>query len=260
MKKKGLLIMIFVLCAAGLAGCRFSVNISPGVSSFVYEDADRYTMGGTSLSDKVENVEVEWLSGNVQVAVHDRNTIEFSEEANKQLDRNNTLYYWLDGRTLHIKFCRSGKWNFAGLEKNLILWLPKDLKLKELKVDSISAAIAAGDVKAQKLELNSVSGAASVDGGEFDEIKGDFVSGDVSVASLNVPEEMEIDTVSGSVKLFLLQSADFTLEFETVSGDFSSDIALKADGDKYICGDGINRYEIDTVSGDVDIYANEDGF
>ena len=251
MKKR--IAMILSLCVLVLGGCRYHFNVSSGLSSFIYEDSDRYTMGGASLHDTIENIEIEWLSGKVQVAEHDKNTIEFTEESNKKLDKDTTLYYWLNGKTLYIQFCRSGKWNFDGLEKDLILWLPKDIHLNELKIDSVSAVINAGNVKAAKVELNSVSGETSLIGGEIKEIKGDFVSGDVFVACRTAPEKMEIDTVSGAVALFLAETADFTLDYETVSGDLSSDISFKKSGDDYICGDGTYQYEIDTVSGDVSI-------
>lgn len=253
MKKRIGLILFLVLCVLCIAGCRFSINITPGMSSFLYEDADRYTMGGSSISNTVEKVDIEWISGQVRMEVHDKNTIEFSETANENLNENNSLYYWLDDKTLHIKFCRSGKWDFTDLEKDMTIYLPQELILKELNVESISAVIIADDVHAQKLELESVSGDVSVKGSEMNEINADSISGDVSIVCRTMPKEMEIDTVSGSVELFLGESADFTLNFETVSGDLSSDIPFRVSGDSYTCGVGTYQYEIDTVSGDVSI-------
>ena len=132
MKKVIVLLFTAVLCAVLLCGCRMSVRPSVGLSSFRYDHAEQYTGGGATLTDVVERVEIHWLSGSVAVQAHGKNTISFSEEANRKLTKDDCLYYRLDGTTLLIQFCRSGKWDLNGLEKDLTVLLPEELLLKDL--------------------------------------------------------------------------------------------------------------------------------
>lgn len=297
MKKTVRLMILAVLCAALLSGCGMSFHTSSGRSDFLYDNAESYTMGGASLTDTVEKVEVEWLSGSVLVTTHPGDTVEFEESANRRLNDDNTLYYRLEGTTLHIKFCRSGKWDFSGLAKDLTLRLPESLTLTELEVDSVSAEVAADAVSAAELKLNTVSGAilvtdcevtekaqlgsvsgeigaglqgslkklnagsvsgsVSVSAGEIDSLETETTSGSISVSVGTAPRELEVDTVSGSVKLYLPEDAGFTLRFSTVSGSFVSDLPCKADGKRYVCGSGAGDYSVETTSGSLRIRAAE---
>ena len=143
MKKVIVLLFTAVLCAVLLWGCRMSVRPSVGLSSFRYDHAEQYTGGGAILTDAVERVEIHWLSGSVAVQAHGEDTVSFSEEANRKLTKDDCLYYRLEGTTLLIQFCRSGKWDLNGLEKDLTVLLPEELLLKDLEIDSVSAEIAA---------------------------------------------------------------------------------------------------------------------
>lgn len=295
MKKVTSLILILGVCVCLLSGCRLPFGSSSGLSDIRYEDAERYTAGGASLTDTVERVKIDWVSGSVRVTSHAGDTVEFAEEANRGLNDDTSLYYWLDGTTLRIKFCRSGKWSLSGLEKDLTLYLPEELALKELEVDGVSAELEAAAVRAEELKLETVSGgirvtdcsvakeaelfsvSGSIDAGlpgTLEKLKTDTVSGRVTVSAgeilsvrggstsgglsfslSNAPRSLEVDTVSGSVELYLPEDAGFTLRFSTVSGELSSDLPCRPDGKEYVCGDGAGDYSIGTTSGDVTIRA-----
>ena len=291
MKKVLVPLFTAALCAVLLCGCRMSVRPSVGLSSFRYDHAEQYTGGGAILTDVVERVEIHWLSGSVAVQAHGEDTISFSEEANRELTKDDCLYYRLDGTTLLIQFCRSGKWDLNGLEKDLTVLLPEELLLKDLEIDSVSAEIAAQGVGTEAANLNTISGdirltdciitklaeldtvsgavateltqpldslyAGTVSGHmevtapEIGAFHGDTTSGAVSLAVDAAPRELDIDTVSGDVTLHLPEEADFALEVDTVSGDFSSELPCAKKDGRYVCGSGTGVYEIDTTSGDI---------
>lgn len=291
MKKVMVLLFTAALCALLLCGCRMSARSSVGLSSFRYDHAEQYTGGGATLTDVVERVEIHWLSGSVAVQAHGKNTISFSEEANRKLTEDDCLYYRLDGTTLLIQFCRSGRWDLNGLEKDLTVLLPEELLLKDLKIDSVSAEIAAEGIGTEEADLNTVSGdirltdciitklaeldtvsgaaaaeltqpleslrAGTVSGRveiaapEIGAFHGDSTSGAVSLAVDIAPRELDIDTVSGDVILSLPEEADFALEVDTVSGNFSSELPCAQKNGRYLCGSGTGIYEIDTTSGDI---------
>lgn len=63
MKKTFSIMLILAVCAGLLSGCRVSVHLPVGLLSFYYDNAERYTVGGADISDTVECVEIQWLSG-----------------------------------------------------------------------------------------------------------------------------------------------------------------------------------------------------
>lgn len=295
MKKAILLLFTAALCAVLLCGCRMSVRPSVGLASFCYDHAEQYTGGGAALTDTVERVEIHWLSGSVSVEVHGEDTISFSEEANRKLTKDDCLNYRLDGTTLVIQFCRSGKWDLNGLQKDLTVLLPEELLLKELEVDSVSAELCADGVSAEEMEMDTVSGdiclrhcgvttrakldtvsgsvgaelaqpleslyAETVSGNveitapELTAFHADTTSGSVFLAAEAAPKELDVDTVSGAVTLRLPENAGFTLDFDTVSGEYTSELPCAVKDSCCVCGDGSGDYEIDTTSGDVRIEA-----
>lgn len=292
MNKSASLALSLTLCALLLSGCGLHIRPSLGLSGINYEHPEKYTVGGAAFTDKVEKVEIHWLSGSVTVTGHRGNEIRFSETANRNLTNDLSMHYWLDGSTLRIQFCRSGKWNLNGLEKELTLQLPERL-LESLEVDTVSARVNLEDLKMEDLELDTVSGAvrlrdcqvsdrARVDTtsgfvkaaltGALREWKADTVSGSVelivpevkafdvnttsgsvSLTAESAPKDLDVDSVSGSVTLCLPADGDFTLDFDTVSGSFSSDLAFKTEGSRRIFGRGTGDYSIDTTSGSVNI-------
>lgn len=292
MNKSASLALSLTLCALLLSGCGLHIRPSLGLSGINYEHPEKYTVGGAAFTDKVEKVEIHWLSGSVTVTGHRGNEIRFSETANRNLTNDLSMHYWLDGSTLRIQFCRSGKWNLNGLEKELTLQLPERL-LQSLIVDTVSARVNLEDLKMEDLGLDTVSGAvrlrdcqvsdrARVDTtsgsvkaaltGALREWKADTVSGSVelivpevkafdvnttsgsvSLTAESAPKDLDVDSVSGSVTLCLPADGDFTLDFDTVSGSFSSDLAFKTEGSRRIFGRGTGDYSIDTTSGSVNI-------
>ena len=71
----------------------------------------------------------------------------------------------------------------------------------------------------------------------------------------------KIDSVSGNVELLLNRENGFVLEYETVSGILESEVATQQTMGQFIYtgteAHGImNRFEIETVSGNVDIFSS----
>lgn len=269
MKKLSVFILIFALCTALLSGCMITF---PSFTSFHYDDADKYTPGGASITDTVSRIEVEWVSGEVNVATHSDKDVTFFEESSTLLKDSTSLYYWLEGTTLHIKFCRSGIRSLNNLKKDLTLLIPEELSLREIEVESVSGGISISGIDADEIKAEAVSGGISLDScasgevnvetvsgnAEISSVEGysfdiETVSGAVSFSSGSAPRELDIETVSGQIVLYLPEDSDFTMDFDTVSGAFSSELEYKNDGKRYIFGMGMGDYSIDTTSGNVEI-------
>lgn len=65
MKSIFLIMLILAVCAGLLSGCRISVHSPIGLSSFYYDSAEKYAIGGAGIFDAVERVEIHWFSGSV---------------------------------------------------------------------------------------------------------------------------------------------------------------------------------------------------
>lgn len=164
MKKTFSVMLILAVCAGLLSGCRISVHLPTGLSSFYYDNVEKYVVGGASIADAVDRVEIQWLSGSVKVAAHKEDIVRFSEEANRTLTNDNSVHYWLDGTTLRIQFCDSGEWDLNGLKKDLTVLLPEELLLKELKINGLSAEMEVDSIKTEELNLNTMSGNVEITG------------------------------------------------------------------------------------------------
>ena len=259
-----------------LVGCHYSLNVGTG-STYVYDDASFYTMGGASLMEDIRELDITWVSGKVTVKYHDGEDILISETASVELSENNSLYYRVVGKTLKIQYAKSGVWTNMDFAKELTVSLPRGEKGSEtayaLSFDTVSADVDIHEIYTQTCEAENVSGnirgtllgdVSSVDVetvsgnvnlsvGELASFDIESVSGNVTMMGGNI-REGKFDSVSGDFLLELPPNNGYTLEFESVSGDVDlfGDIVSK-EGDRYTVGDGTRHYEIETVSGNAKI-------
>lgn len=298
MKRTGMRTAVLLLSIAGmtlcLAGCRIGMNAEfSGHSDVSYANEENYSVGGAELSETVERIDIYWVMGNVTLKPHQANTVSFSEESLADLTDDTQMRYWLDGTTLHIQFCRSGKWRLDGLEKELTVLVPETLKLANLEVDSVSADIDLDSIQAESASISTTSGNVELtncvvtDTVQVDTISGwldmslmelletfswdttsgalqltapavktfsaNSVSGAVSLDLEEAPEALDVKTTSGNIDLALPEDASFTLDYDSTSGDLTTDLPHRTEKGQYIFGDGKNEYVIGTVSGDVRI-------
>ncbi len=250
-----------------------------------------YPEGSSALPwETVHKIEVDWVSGGVQVQVYDGNEITFEAEG---VDIEEVLCYSLQDGKLTI---RSGdkqqKWNlfFSSEDKNLQLKLPQalleqlyeieietasgairvaDVQAEEIAAESVSGDIEMANVVAQTLELGSVSGkvvcinseaeqlkAENTSGivrlqGNFKKVKAESVSGEIYLEAAVAPQKFDGCSVSGEIILSLAAMPGFTADVDTVSGSFVSDYPTLSQKSNKVYGDGSCEYDFETVSGNI---------
>ena len=79
------------------------------------------------------------------------------------------------------------------------------------------------------------------------------MSGDCHITSSVTPQKIDMESVSGDISVSIPGNSEFEAENDSVSGDLTCSFAGTKKDDKFVCGSGINRYDFDTVSGDVEI-------
>ena len=262
--------------------------------NYIYEDADKYLTGSTSLDD-IEKVDINWISGKIYISnsLHDENS--FFEEYKVELEDQYKLHYYVENKTLYIKFTKSGKYSWNPVSKDLhINFSKEDSLIRDFVVNSVSADLymngvlvrqmksvsVSGDVELKntnitnKIDIETVSGDVDVEFEKnMEKVNITTVSCDVKVTSylleeMNIntvsgdveyymnkfdsagPKDLDVETVSGNIKLFIKETSNVTIDFETTSGMFICQLDEKIQNGKYIIGNGNDSYDIETVSGD----------
>ena len=127
-----------------------------------------------------------------------------------------------------------------------------DVTANELKLSSTSGTLSCENCKADKLDLENVSGTIRVDG-EYRSIDIDTVSGSTNLSLAVSPEKLDVDGVSGDIKVALPEGSNFTAKLDTVSGNITCAFPGTIGSDLVVVGDGTANYRFSTVSGSLTI-------
>lgn len=246
------------------------------------EDAAESVRSGESLTersyeitDRVDSLDLEWVSGKVDVYVAEGVTVRLVERSDKGIYDNEALQWRVEDGELKVRWS-SAKLSASTMlnSKDLAVYLPAAawdelsfetvsadltvhdaLTCRELDLDATSGTVDVRDVAADELDVESVSGSVTVSGA-FREVKTESVSGSVSLALTSAAEEIKMNSVSGAQTLAVSDGSGFTLKFDSVSGTLDSALALTAQNGTYRFGDGGCKIEVETVSGNLKLRAD----
>lgn len=145
----------------------------------------------------------------------------------------------------------------------------------KLSVESVSGDVTlTGTVCEEDVDISTVSGAIEVDGGSGREVhiktvsggcqyagtahqlRMSTVSGELLAALNSSPEEAELASVSGGLRLNLPEGSGFTVNFSSVSGEFTTDFPVERNGGKSGAarsGSGTSEIAMSTTSGGMKI-------
>lgn len=270
----------------------FTLLLTSCLSTITYENSHKYSIGNVEITDPVESIDVEWLVGKITVE-YGGDAVSVSETANKDLNDNIKLRYWLDGSTLRVRFAKTGRLNASGLEKDLTITLPSSTVLEKADIYGAAVDITLNGIMAKYCEVETVSGdihlsdtivSVSSDistvGGNIDiknqgvikdmtvenvsgnieltasvqdEIEAETVSGNLNVNMLMPAEKCELSTVSGNIALKMPEGTAFSVKCETVSGNISCEHEAVTENDTFKIAGGGKLYKIETVSGNIKI-------
>ena len=228
--------------------------------------------GAAQFSADIQEIEIDWVSGNIRLVPANVSHIEVSESG-----KDTSKYPMIcqqDGRTLKIEYCKNttfGDLKNLKFSKDLNILVPMDWSGRALKVDAASAKLSVQDLTIQEVDIDTASGACQFDSCTVDTLDIDTASGDIyfegSLNRLdcdsasagvqavldNVPYEIDIDTASGGLELFLPEDAGFSVKMDTMSGKFDSTLTYTTKNGRYVRGNGACRINISSMSGGVSI-------
>lgn len=233
-----LALLTCLLCAA--AGCT-------GVMGAIirYDNAKQYTAAASGeLTLPVNNLEVEWVSGKVEIVSYEGTTVKFSEVRSDGVTETDdyTMRYLLNQKTdtLYLKFAKSGVRNNNLCSKALTVQIPRNTTLSSVEVEAVSAETIVS-VNANTCDIETVSGDIYCRNATYGEIEAktvsgsvtvkdvtaarkteiNSVSGDVITAFVTLPAAVDVESVSGEITLHFPDEG-FSVNFDSVSGDFYS--------------------------------------
>ena len=266
------------LCVVALVVCGGMVFGQTTRGVMRYENADRYTAGGTTLDSPVKNLDIHWTDGAVNIAYHDEDTVEIAETSKKDITGDAALRWWLDGDTLRIQYAKSGFFTLRGLNKALTVTLPEDVALGSVGIDATSADVNVPDLRADDARIELTSGdMAFRQTGAADSVKLSTSSGDLRVA-LDKAKSVTVHSTSGEIEVEQSGAAD-AVDLSTTSGDIaatlsdaekltasvtsgnirmalgdSKELAVKSTSGKIaVEGKGAQKVDLSSTSGDMNV-------
>ncbi len=220
-----------------------------------YDEA-RYSVGNAEIdADMVQNIDIEWISGNVDIEYYDGDTISLSE--NEQSDENHKLRYKLDNGTLDIKYIKSGvlkrRNGNLNLSKELTIYIPKDKVINNIDVESVSAGINS-EITVGDFDAETVSGNIIADG-IMNSADAETVSGNITFICPQSFYELSTDSVSGETQIIIPKDiSGFYVTASSVSGRINADdFNISGKALDYTYGAGGPEISFNSVSGSLNI-------
>lgn len=291
----GVILVVFLVGVLynGINGNKFfslkSINISN--LGYSYEDSEKYSVAEETIkASDINELDINWTAGNVNIILNDKDEVEFYEESTKTLQDDEKLRYYISNGELKIHYMKSGikfKLNNNTLRKTLTIKVPKnltdininvvsanidikDINVKTLDVDNVSGDITLANTIATVLSINNVSGTIEANGninkfevdtisgkasltGSVEEVEVDTTSGSIHINSNICPNEIDINSISGTINITIPDNYGFIAKYNTVSGDFNCDFQASSSKNKAVYKNGNSEFEFNTTSGDINI-------
>ena len=272
-------------------GLTTSLSRNTFIDEYEYENHDEYLIGNAEIYKPIANIDIDWITGNITIKLTDDKFLTIQEETKEELESDFKLRYMLEDSTLYIKYSKSDLKDIDLPVKNLIINVPREYFFDEIDIDSVSSFITVSGISVKNFECNTVSGRIQLSesnithsfvvestSGNVDAINLDYldrvdistISGNINIKAkminkaefnttggnvyINVEKEfaeLDFETISGNLELTLPENFSAVVTFDSVSGDFSTNHPSKISGEKYIFGEGDNRYKLESIYGDV---------
>ena len=252
-------IFFILLGTVLLASCTFTVNpeaLKNAEYNSNYANASRYTCGGGTAPATIEDLEINWVSGNVVIEAYDGTEVEFSETCDKALNDTTSLYYLLDdnGTTLTIQYGRAkSKVKMADLSKDLLIRVPRQMRLEDIEVNGAGYDAVLKGIRCESLECNSVSTDITLEKCTVESVEVNGVDDKLTATFEQMPDDIELNGVNSEAVLYVPETAGMTIETAGMATDMRSELPVAKNGHKRIVGDGSCDIELNGVNCNLDV-------
>lgn len=259
-----------VLVGVLISGIALKKYQMPGI--VVWKSFDAPEVSGNKFNaGEIDRLKIEWAAGSIVLVPVEGNKISITEEL---LGGDESMVLKKDGSTLYVQYCEGAvgiPFGSGSLKKNLYITVPQDWECKELEIDAASATVQGEYLTIRELASSTASGTHTFTNCQVGTLKMETVSGDLNftgtlekldfngvsaqldLALTNAPKSIELESVSGDLNLTLPESCGFTVDQDTVSGRFSSELPTTEQNGKIVYADGHCEIEVEGVSASVHI-------
>lgn len=155
-----------------------------------------------NIQQDVSVINVNWVSGNVQVKKSLNNQIRIIQKGSEDYPQEQLFSTKIEGNTLYIEDTRGYGINMFGFQKqvntDLELYLP-EIEYQQLNGNFVSANVTVDTCNTEHLYLKTISGAIFVEKGKCGSIELNTTSGDISVSHATTDQSLKMVSVSGAV-------------------------------------------------------------
>lgn len=228
----------------------------------------------TVNASEIRNLEIEWAAGSITITPAG-GTDQIVINESKVTDQKYQMVCRESGDKLIIQFCEENTISGFGINfntdisKDLEILVPTDWVCEDLEIDAAAANVMVSDMMIYKVDFDGASGVCTFENCAVEEIDLDAASGDVHFSGTlnslafdgmsascylelrNVPQRIDLNTMSGDLDVTLPEYCGFTVSMDAMSSDFSSEFETTSSNGNHIHGDGSCHINVDAMSGDV---------
>lgn len=262
-----LLLIGLLLMGLGIGQFRLDLNLGTG-------SGEPLTGEIAVEADRIQNIEIEWVSGNIDIRVATDDSREIRIMESGYTDEEHQAVWEIRGKTLVIQYSEpSVQFGFVSSpDKDLTIVFPAGWVCGNLDIETVSGGVNVTLLTASEIELENVSAkclfesctarevtASTVSGeveyrGHVDNLDCESVSADCKVVLTEEgADRLTMEAVSGDLIVCLWETTGFSANIDSVSGNIYSDFHTASSGGDQVYGDGNCRLEAETVSGDIQI-------
>lgn len=223
---------------------------------------------------QIQEIDIEWATGNITIQPAEVDAIQISESTPS--DPKFAMIWRQSGDKLTIQFCESIKLDFNFgisindvISKDLMILVPMGWECDSLDIEAASATVDVKDLVIREVDFDGASGTCNFVNCVVDQLDLDTASGDVyytgslnildcdaasaSVYAVfdNVPNRIDMDSMSGDLDITLPSAAGFTVTMDGLSTDFISDFGYSRKNGSFYRGNGACKISMDAMSGDI---------
>jgi len=264
----------FILWGAIGGGLNF------GSENFNYYETHTFSV------DNLSAIEIDWISGRVNVSTHDGDEVIVTEHSRRRLRERDRMNYDLSSGTLTLEFS-AARIRFNPPSKMIEVQIPVSAmeNITSLSIDNVSGRVEISDVITDRLDVQTVSGRIEISNvtartislnttsgrietartqalsissrtvsgrhnifGEFETISASSTSGRIELASTIMPDTIDARTTSGRIEVTVpMTDTPVPVRYSVTSGRFRSDIPV-------ITNSSSPQFTLTTTSGRINIY------
>lgn len=169
-----------------------------GYAGYSYDHSERYTAGDAEIKGNIRNLDVEWVSGEVNIAYHAEKTVLLNEKANRNISKDMQMRWWLDGETLRVRYAKSNFNLDRKQQKELTITLPKEISLEDVSISATSGDLKIPSLQAENLTLQVTSGEIEASAA-VENVTCGAISGDIELNVTAPAKEITLGTTSGDI-------------------------------------------------------------